>query len=108
MDDIDERVAIEVMGWKRGHFCWVTDKGRHIDVTEWQPSKRIEQAWMVVEKLREEEFFVCIQGGDDVTRNSWWVAIADEEGSISAESDTAPMAICQAALEAKGYAKRTA
>ena len=91
MDNIDERVA-EWMGWKRGHFCWVTDKGRHIDVTEWQPSKRIEQAWMIFEQL-EGDWQLNAVGG----KYMLW-----QEKTLGPWADTAPMAICLAALEATG------
>ena len=103
MDNIDKRMA-ELMGWIIIDDLHVKNEhGEYVfDGTPWQPSQRIEQAWIIVEKLREEGFFVCIQGGDDITRNDWWVQIADEEGSVTTRAATAPMAICQAVLKTKG------
>lgn len=61
----------------------------------WNPLTRIQDAWMLVEKLRKDGYFVCIQGGDESVKG-WWVCIADNEGSLSAEADDECEAICTA------------
>ena len=102
MDDIDERVAIEVMGFTIIDDLHVKNEhGEYVfDGTPWQPSKRIDQAWMVVEQMKVDGWtlLLCQQ------RGGLWVAGFDnvDNPKVSDDADTAPMAICQAALEAKG------
>ena len=109
--DIDERVAREVMEWESIDYPilgWLTKKPCTLmdlmRVENWHPSTNIDQAWMVVEETREKDwYFELTQWPDGI-----WLAEFFESGlgyiiHGQAESDTAPMAICQAALKAKGH-----
>ena len=102
MDNIDERVAIKVMGWHErlvDHwgeppaFWWCNERDIPVFKTvSWQPSKRIEQAWMIFEQL-EGDWQLNAVGG----KYMLW-----QEKTLGPWADTVPMAICLAALEAKG------
>ena len=118
MDDIDERVAIEVMGWRIDSYranCFFNAEDAYysndplpsinvwefkIKKSEWQPSKRIDQAWMVVEQMKVDGWtlLLCQQ------RGGLWVAGFDnvDNPKVSDDADTAPMAICLASLKIKG------
>jgi len=96
--DIDERVAIEVMGWESIDYPirgWLTKKPCTLmdlmRVENWQPSKRIDQAWMIFEQL-EEDWQLNAVGG----KYMLW-----QEKTLGPWADTAPMAICLASLKAK-------
>ncbi|RBW69679.1 BC1872 family protein [Bacillus taeanensis] len=81
----------ELNGWKMGEKSWA---GSFI------PSASIEDAWKVVEKLREDQIkmdIVC-QPENYVV----YVSSANNE-SLEIKSKTAPEAICLAALKAVGY-----
>jgi len=102
MEDIDREVAEKVMGWNPnedgdwdtpdGHWCGYYEH-------EWHPSTSISDAWQVVEKVTS--------GGDAFEmgcpyqdKDDWWVKFSRNECAI--EADTAPLAICKAALKAVG------
>ncbi len=107
--ELDRQVALQVMGWPQfrswdGPFpCWEewTDRSAgHISVHRskthadpFSPSTNLTHAWEVFERM----------GGDDVgvqwradPRGFWraWI------GEGQAEAETAPLAICRAALKA--------
>lgn len=113
-------LATEVMGWKAFHgyvsafpgypvLVEKRDRWRFYDKdgvgSAWNPLESISDAWMIVERMRE----------------NWYVRLEDTEGSeglnweahfdpgmvkmrsistASARADTAPRAICEAALKA--------
>ncbi len=94
---------MQVFTWRReflmaGDRFVVTDNG-----SESLPhySTDIAAAWQVVEKMAEGGLRLSLDrfGGDP-----WWAEFADEgwEQGAQATSATAPMAICLAALKAKG------
>jgi hypothetical protein len=107
---IDVRVAERVMGWrKRGrHYEDATGAVRTLDLTSFgsfAPSTDIAAAWLVVEKLRERfqrievhavhlhedaPCYVCMVEAESGTTQEHYVA--------HAEAETAPLAICHAAL----------
>ena len=98
-DEINKAVAEKVMGWtirdtKRLYYY---EPG--ILISEWNPAERIDHAWMVLEKF---QYWTMNKLGDKVFFRI--VFDYDEEKGIGkwtkAEADTAPMAICLAALEA--------
>jgi hypothetical protein len=90
---IDRLVAEKVMGW--------TIKPRHNGFTSpathlsWGPSEGIEDAWVVVERMIAlgKMFSQCTHGHDN---EEWSVSF----GTANALADTAPLAICRAALKA--------
>ena len=116
LDAIKIRVAVEVFGWKE------TDKRLPDHDPNWleyeapwfelpdgsifhhthMPDypRRIADAWLVVEKIDVLSFGIEKRRKD----NLWWVVfIQDDDDTTqwhSAEADTAPLAICLAALKA--------
>lgn len=51
--ELDERIAIEVMGWRRGTAgTWVKPDG--FSVTEFSPQYSISDAWLIVEQMRAD------------------------------------------------------
>lgn len=96
--ELDALIAKKVMGWTLGksddHY-YLMD-GRHIDRrvgTGWSPSTNITHAFEVVEKVGPQ-FEIIYQP------NGRWLARFGN--TIQAEADTAPHAICLAALKAVG------
>jgi hypothetical protein len=80
----------ELNGWKMGEKSWA---GSFI------PSASIEDAWKVVEKLREDhiQLHIVCHSGSYVVHTS----LANNE-VLEIKSETAPEAICLAALKAVG------
>ena len=114
--DIDERVAIEFKGWhlSPSERYWLDAGERYTGYCTpghgdsrnevWRPSARIEQAWMVVEKMKEEGFQFELNNGNFPEDGEEWFAqfeTVDYLRGGQAFSQTAPMAICLASLEAK-------
>jgi hypothetical protein len=120
--EIDALVAEHVMGWTVNR-----SDGRHwhtvapaagadnphllvgMDCCEdkycgcFMPSRRIESAWRVVEKMREREWSVMVDSTgfpDEEWRCLMWQG--ERERWVPADAATAPMAICLAALKANG------
>lgn len=116
-DALDVLVAEKVMGWSKGKY-WggsgATDRwfdggkelgsdhatpeghgdGDYYSPDEsWSPSTDIRAAWEVVEKLPGF-------GMTHMRDGSWHVAFGG--GAFPASADTAPLAICRAALAAIG------
>ena len=115
--DTDDAVAIHVMGWfwqsnLWGRMAWFeTDDSdpasafREVDFYEWEPfrpSTNIAHAWRVLEYFTWPQFYtrlvrtetgnwrcdIELNGGDGPNRSAW--------------AETAPLAICRAALAAVG------
>ena len=123
--ELDARVAVEVMGIEveRGvtvvHDCGSVDDDVGIPVqaggeTEYDPcpaySTDIRAAWEVVEKMAEGEGWqLSLNGpiGGWRAECTWWgcsIPLIGVRKNLhhKAEAATAPMAICLAALKAKG------
>lgn len=110
-EELDQAVAVEVMGWTRsnkpGWEVWWISGTVGVEVADrWHPSTSIEAAWSVVERMR-------VTGG-------WWLVISDHGSAGTdyrvsfqaanarkwhATHASAPMAICLAALTASRGAK---
>jgi hypothetical protein len=99
---VDKLIAKEVMGWRLCHYgFWETEFGELDSESEWNPSENINDAWIVLEKLRDERNILL----DIVTAPSSFrvEAVKLGEGVIHVQIEsTAPMAICIAALKAYG------
>lgn len=120
--ELDALVAEKVMGWTK----FVQYKGaewrvgeEYIDngdcicipvsihrADEWRPSNRIQDAWTVVEKLSERfQFWLEFYRED---KGPWCAVFFEkrdsygEVNSHGADAETAPHAICLAALKAVG------
>lgn len=103
-DELDLAVATEVMGWKL-HPAGTYEVDGHMTrhYTSMQPSTNIAHAWEVVEKG-------CVSGpADEFTIHrscdgTWLATFSEYEGSVKtvdvgqADSTTAQVAICHAAL----------
>jgi hypothetical protein len=104
--ELDSIVAEKVMGWKwNAESAWLGDSKwsrTHGDPWSFLPhySTDIADAWAVVEKLRE---------GNDVElktlywgkKTDWWVRL-NSGFDVNTFAETAPMAICKAAILAVG------
>lgn len=120
---IDELVAKHVMGWKKNKYnWWVTpelDEKEYIHAApdgnnfiDWHPSTEIKDAWLVVTELSRRGWYFIIQTSNpfDVTFHT--VIRDSRHGTFSPEgtedlsivecgfSESAPLAICRAALMA--------
>lgn len=112
--ELDVLVAEKVMGW-RAHTIWGTD----YEVGSGEPVRRIcyapyystdiAAAWDVVQKMREDRRKVLVhwENGQTSAYNEefWEVEISGPlrlDAAFRAHADTAPHAICIAALRAVG------
>lgn len=113
--DIDRRVAVEVMGMEWPDFTPIYERlkangtiscsyDEFFDMQDaFNPSESIADAWLVVEKMTKENGISLGKAGDN-----WECCISTSEGrflqtggvDVFATADTAPMAICLAALKA--------
>lgn len=112
--ELDAQVAEKVMGWKRdfrlskSHSeAWrvvaegdVT--GQFIQPLSWSPSTSIEAAWEVVEKMQDTDRKFQIESSTGC--NGKWGAVFSQYhepfGEAWGWAETAPEAICLAALKA--------
>jgi len=125
--EIDVLVAEKVMGWHKDYSWWANAEGdwmEKIEAEEYEPgfnpSEDIASAWQVVEKLfrvHKMTFSITLKDGDgwEAELAGWVNGISDidtwghhDEGSEvsfrgeSSRQETAPLAICLAALKAVG------
>ncbi|HHI3608491.1 TPA: BC1872 family protein [Bacillus anthracis] len=109
-------IAEKVMGWKvavamdgateyydNGTLCdgkWVDDVGilEKDNLNVFKPSDRIQDAWLVVEKMRKDyDFWFELTTHESFSlKTKCYFQLNDIE--VSAVCETAPMAICKAAL----------
>jgi Phage ABA sandwich domain len=89
--EIDRLVAEKVMGWEAGKYAYGS----------WFPTTNIADAWKVVEKLSKDGFEFQVWREKNGKYN---VEFAKDFFYVFgfAESETAPLAICLAALKAVG------
>lgn len=121
--ELDALVAEKVMGWtyQESSFLGVSKFWRIgpkgvIEIEEWRPSTKIASAWAVVEKLKEfisekdlapDLFHVNFR--IEYNGDNWWAGFTEREpegvasfGPITGIGESAPHAICLAALKAVG------
>jgi len=99
MEDIDREVAEKVMGWNPnedgdwdtpdGHWCGYYEH-------EWHPSTSISDAWQVVETIDD-----CLHLKEHGAKGIWCAMFCGLMQEWE-HGDTAPLAICKAALKAVG------
>jgi len=55
--DIIQCLATKIMGWRNNQMgYWVTNEGRiQVRISEWNPLRNIAHAWMIVERIRNNE-----------------------------------------------------
>lgn len=118
--EIDKLVAEKVMGWVAGGNGYWHDPARgpadasFVGSTRWtiygpdgdgefvnfRPSEDIAAAWEVVEAFPCEDVF--LGSAHDVQSNRWQWCVSFNNPEDIAYADTMPLAICLAALKAKG------
>ncbi len=105
---LDAEVAEKVMGWHcDGEFNWRDENNVMQDwVDSWWPSTDIADAWQVVEKMQERGAVFGYQTIKEGVRGNFaWFGVLPTPASsfhedFYGEGETAPLAICRAALEA--------
>ena len=114
--ELDALVAEKVMGWtlvtdivKNCSGQWFDSNGGGTRSEHgWHPDTSISDAWLVVEEMRKRGFGVNIVSPNVDTTSQprptdWIVWVEREDGVSSVASwrcDSAPEALCRAALEA--------
>ena len=105
--ELDAEVAEKVFGWKLlneawGPYRWQGDKGRNALPAF---STSIEDAWRVVDNMSRRNFYFDIDNHYKYHAQGYWEAafggLSDAAHHIGI-ADTAPMAICLAAIKAVG------
>jgi hypothetical protein len=107
--ELDALIAEKVMGWEyRDNFYswgelvtpahWIKDNGWTTDKTP-NYSESIADAWLVVEKLRG---LGTVDLMDDDGKRWISLIIPKFKAHVRAQAETAPLAICKAALKACG------
>ena len=106
--ELDAKMAADVMGWKRGSSFGIGDDDRwwlYIGNGKWEqkggtgfyPSTRMADAWLVVEKLGKNFDVSRCRVFQEIEA---WFWEASFHNGPDAQADTAPLAICLAALKA--------
>lgn len=97
--EIDKEMAEEAMGWKAIPWkgcgedeIWGSSTGKRWWIGEFKPTERIQDAWLVVEKIDKSFILKRLATGQ------YWAQFEDSKRGV--DKDTASMAICLAAREA--------
>lgn len=110
-EQIIEKLATEVMGWKldegeddygQSQLFWYDNSDEIRQDESWNPLEDMNDAWMVVEKLWEEGISLWV--GPDPIKGGYAVQCKPVERNVHdfIRAETATYAICIAALRAKG------
>jgi len=89
LDALDRRVAEKVMGYPANY-------GGPLNCLNYQPTRDIAQAWQCLEKFQYQAL------GHHDKDQVWTVWMYHGELRVEAQAETASLAICMAALKAKG------
>lgn len=113
--EIDRLIAEKIMGWNIREVSdgvkWIQAEGYELYFSddiyrEWMPSEDMSDAWLVVEKLRERKIFTIYDAWDEKDEKIFCANFQYNDTyhvvDYSAYADTAPMAICLAALKVVG------
>jgi hypothetical protein len=116
--DLDAIVAEKVMGWLEVRKQSIANAmGQHVmddyvglpasgapqPVLVPRYSTMIQEAWKVADRLRGETQFVAVISGKGPQGVQPWICKVNREGSFLEErAETAPLAICLAALKGLG------
>lgn len=110
--ELDALVAEKVMGWTHipvgSHpnlrsEAWTNDNGASAVFTLPFYSQDIAAAWEVVEQLKTLGW-TCFLDNDDGQHDCEFARMGDQPfNAIQERGETAPLAICRAALNAVGY-----
>ncbi|CDQ41882.1 BC1872 family protein [Virgibacillus salexigens] len=107
---IDQLVAEKVMGWKVFEYkninTTVIDDGEFlVEIEEFKPSERIEDAWNVVEKIGKDFTMNTVNEYDIHVKAGKLELIGQYHCNINGfhvYDKSAPLAICKAALKTVG------
>lgn len=114
-EEIGQLVAIKVMGWKYNDpLCgWITNGinttlGDVVGKREWNPCQRIDQAFRVVDKMQDDDFWFSMtykECASPETRSAMYQVVfrcvrGGTRGDHIAANDNPSRAICEAALKA--------
>jgi len=104
--EMDVLIAEKVMGWKwdsRDEVFYDQEGRSRVDIFN-RFSSEIEYAWMVVEKIIAMSYTVLVSNGKHSPPRQTWhciITIIPQQGGYrDGYADTAPLAICRAALKA--------
>lgn len=99
---IDYLIATKVMGWEDNGTPFYGLNGERVESKEFfNPSDNIQDAWKVVDKLANEEIMTNVKNCLDFGYRVELLMPESYEGDIEVTKETAPLAICLAALESK-------
>jgi hypothetical protein len=116
--ELDALVAERVLGWKlidriemgwgEGPDVWDCTNGKDADECysptrqHFAPSTDISAAWAVVERMAEDAHYLDVTFEPEDESRTWncKLRLAGSKGEVEAYADTAPLAICKAALAA--------
>lgn len=114
--ELNALMAEKVMGWTRqpDYNYWMTFQGDtfnlHGHIATWSPSALIADAWQVVErvyaimrsgKMTGKTFYLNCSEPNEHNPDRWCASFEEDEAegeTCEATADTAPLAICRAAL----------
>lgn len=99
-EEINKALAEKVMGFSvtdTRRLYYTPEKGACMLKSDWDPWTRIDHAWMVV-----EAFNGCLHLRQHNKHGLWAAFFCDAGPDHEGEADTAPAAICNAALLAIG------
>lgn len=107
--ELDALIAEKVMGWtphcqNPAHYVEVANSTSEMSVIQevvayWRPSTDIAAAWQVVEKLRAAGWFYSLSDAVEIPE---YIVMFYQPDSPDAQAmdESAPLAICRAALKA--------
>jgi hypothetical protein len=117
--ELDALVAEKVMGWAEVSRRPIANaQGEHVidEYTGRAPggppqgqlvprySTRIQDAWPLADRLREEHAFVALISGKGPAGAQPWICKVNKEGVfIEERGETAPLALCRASLRSVGH-----
>ena len=97
---IDQLIAEKIMGWnaekRTATTYWAGEQGEWRIKHLWKPTENMEDAWDVVEKLREN-YWIQIDVGKEYVCDIGKYGVTGS--TIQIEANTAPLVICKASLK---------
>lgn len=101
--EIDFLIFEHIFENEKGYVEWLKEQkdelGLNLNIVR-RYSTRIEDAWYIVNKLKQEDqYYFRLENGD---LNDYECLFSDFRDNYLAEADTPALAICKAALKSKG------
>lgn len=101
--ELDALIAEKVMGWKNEGRGWINAEGKYTALVEYCFSTCISGTWEVVEKLKPLRLHLIDRTDYEAGENCWEAYLLDTKYGPHhphSKGETAPLAICRAALKA--------